>query len=68
VVGGDGQVVDGLYALGPVTRGRFWEITAVPELREQCAAMAQLLVGLSRRPALPPAQLRWVGAAVPSCP
>jgi uncharacterized NAD(P)/FAD-binding protein YdhS len=41
VVGADGSVSEGLYALGPVTRGTFWEITAVPELRVQCAEVAK---------------------------
>jgi uncharacterized NAD(P)/FAD-binding protein YdhS len=25
-----------LYALGPVTRGIFWEITSVPDSRQRC--------------------------------
>jgi uncharacterized NAD(P)/FAD-binding protein YdhS len=32
-----------LYALGPVTRGTFWEITSVPDIREQCWQLARLL-------------------------
>ena len=43
----DGQVFDragqprrGLYALGPPTRGRFWEITAVPWIRANAAKIA----------------------------
>ena len=43
VIGADGSVSEGLYALGPVTRGTFWEITAVPELRVQCAEVAGAL-------------------------
>ena len=38
-----GNPTEGLYALGPVTRGAFWEITAVPELRVQCAEIARRL-------------------------
>ncbi|HET6221401.1 MAG TPA: FAD/NAD(P)-binding protein [Dongiaceae bacterium] len=34
-----------LYALGPVTRGTFWEITSVPDIREQCWNLARLLAG-----------------------
>jgi uncharacterized NAD(P)/FAD-binding protein YdhS len=30
-----------LWALGPLTKGRFWEIIAVPDIREQAAAVAQ---------------------------
>ena len=37
------QSVSGLYALGPLTRGAWWEITAVPELRNQAARFARLL-------------------------
>ena len=29
-----------LWALGPLTKGRYWEITAVPDIREQAAAIA----------------------------
>jgi uncharacterized NAD(P)/FAD-binding protein YdhS len=43
----NGQVLDsaghpqrGLYALGPPTRGRFWEITAVPWIRANAARIA----------------------------
>jgi uncharacterized NAD(P)/FAD-binding protein YdhS len=32
-----------IYALGPVTRGRFWEITSVPDIREQCWRVAALI-------------------------
>ncbi|MDJ0391472.1 FAD/NAD(P)-binding protein [Roseomonas sp. E05] len=34
-----GQPVPGLWALGPLTRGSLWEITAVPEIRAQAAAL-----------------------------
>ena len=30
----------GLWALGPLTKGRYWEIIAVPDIREQAAAVA----------------------------
>jgi uncharacterized NAD(P)/FAD-binding protein YdhS len=33
----------GLFAVGPITRGRFLESTAVPDLRMQCAQLAALL-------------------------
>jgi len=32
-----------IYALGPVTRGLFWEITSVPDIREQCWKVASLI-------------------------
>jgi uncharacterized NAD(P)/FAD-binding protein YdhS len=38
-----------LLAVGPATRGAFWEITAVPDIRGQAAAVAvATLAGLSR--------------------
>jgi uncharacterized NAD(P)/FAD-binding protein YdhS len=30
-----------LWALGPLTKGRYWEIVAVPDIREQAAAVAE---------------------------
>jgi len=39
----DGSPSHGLYALGPLTRGRAFEMTAVPELRVQAAALARAL-------------------------
>ncbi|MCG7362389.1 FAD/NAD(P)-binding protein [Roseomonas sp. ACRSG] len=35
-----GQPVPGLQAIGPLTRGGLWEITAVPEIRNQAALVA----------------------------
>ncbi|HLG83923.1 MAG TPA: hypothetical protein VKY22_23175 [Bradyrhizobium sp.] len=32
-----------LYAIGPLTRAAFWEIIAVPDIRQQCAELAALL-------------------------
>jgi uncharacterized NAD(P)/FAD-binding protein YdhS len=32
---------DKLWALGPLTKGRYWEIVAVPDIREQAAAVAE---------------------------
>ena len=40
----DGKVQPRLYALGPVTKGRFWECTAVPEIRRQAEELAERLV------------------------
>ena len=51
LVGRNGRAA-GLFALGPMTRGRFGEITAVPEIREQCAAVAATIsqaIGTYRR-------------------
>jgi uncharacterized NAD(P)/FAD-binding protein YdhS len=38
-----GRLVPGLHALGPLTRGAWWEVTAVPELRNQAAWFAYAL-------------------------
>jgi uncharacterized NAD(P)/FAD-binding protein YdhS len=38
-----GASSDRLYAIGPVTRGTFWESVAVPDIRAQAAQVAALL-------------------------
>jgi uncharacterized NAD(P)/FAD-binding protein YdhS len=43
-----GQVVPGLHVVGPPRKGTLWETTAVPELRDQAAALAQRLPELVR--------------------
>jgi uncharacterized NAD(P)/FAD-binding protein YdhS len=40
----DGRPAKDLYALGPITKGAFWEIVAVPDLRVACEAMAERLL------------------------
>jgi uncharacterized NAD(P)/FAD-binding protein YdhS len=37
----DGSRFEGVYAVGPVTRGRFFEITAIPEIRVQVAGLLE---------------------------
>jgi uncharacterized NAD(P)/FAD-binding protein YdhS len=37
-----------LFAMGPPTRGTFWEIVAVPEIRSQAVKLAETLGGLER--------------------
>jgi uncharacterized NAD(P)/FAD-binding protein YdhS len=39
----DGTAARRLFALGPPTRGVFWEITAVPDIRNQCRTFASWL-------------------------
>jgi uncharacterized NAD(P)/FAD-binding protein YdhS len=34
-----------LWAMGPLTKGRYWEIIAVPDIREQAAAVAEDIAG-----------------------
>ena len=36
-----------LYTLGPCRKGTVWETTAVPEIREQAAALVELLLASS---------------------
>lgn len=43
LVGSSGYAQAGLFAVGPLTRGAFWEITAVPDIRTQAAAVAQAI-------------------------
>lgn len=45
VLAADGTVSNALFALGPPTRGRHWEITAIPDVRKRSAALAERLVG-----------------------
>ena len=44
LIGHDGVASPRLYAVGPPTRGAFWEITAVPDIRRQCAEVADALL------------------------
>lgn len=37
----EGQAQDDLYAVGPMTRGAFWEVTSVPDIRIQAAEVAE---------------------------
>ena len=62
VLGSGGQASPGLYALGPPTQGRFFEITGVPEIR---AHAERLAARLGRTPQVPFAepQRRRAGAA-----
>ncbi|WP_185961185.1 FAD/NAD(P)-binding protein [Telmatospirillum sp. J64-1] len=47
LIGRDGLAAERLYAVGPVTKGRFWEITAVPDIRRQCEFLASRLAALT---------------------
>jgi uncharacterized NAD(P)/FAD-binding protein YdhS len=38
-VDGASKAGEGLWALGPLTKGEFWEIVAVPDIRGQVAAV-----------------------------
>jgi uncharacterized NAD(P)/FAD-binding protein YdhS len=39
----DGEGWPGLFAAGALTAGRFWEITAVPDIRVQAQKIAQIV-------------------------
>jgi uncharacterized NAD(P)/FAD-binding protein YdhS len=43
VIGRDGMANRRLFALGPMTRGAFWEIVAVPDIRGQAWTLARRL-------------------------
>ena len=43
LLGADGAVVPGLWAVGPLVRGAAWENTAVPELRQEAVTVADRL-------------------------
>lgn len=40
MVGKSGAASERLFAVGPLTRAAFWEVTAVPDIRTQCAGLA----------------------------
>jgi uncharacterized NAD(P)/FAD-binding protein YdhS len=43
-----GAISRRLFAVGPVTKGQFWEMTAVPDIRRQCEVVAAHLASLVR--------------------
>jgi uncharacterized NAD(P)/FAD-binding protein YdhS len=43
IVNTSGVPSERLFAVGPLTRAAFWEIVAVPEIRNQCAELASRL-------------------------
>ncbi|MCW3475851.1 FAD/NAD(P)-binding protein [Limobrevibacterium gyesilva] len=47
-----GAISRRLFAVGPVTKGTFWEMTAVPDIRRQCELLAQHLAALVGAPAV----------------
>ncbi len=42
-IGRDGKAMDDLLVIGPMTRGAFWEIVAVPDIRRQAWSIARRL-------------------------
>jgi len=51
-VGEDGRPTPGLYALGALTEGRFFEVAGLPEIRAQAHALAAALSKAEAAPAL----------------
>jgi uncharacterized NAD(P)/FAD-binding protein YdhS len=45
VIDAEGRASERLFAIGPMSQAAFWEITAVPDIRLQTAALAQHLRG-----------------------
>jgi uncharacterized NAD(P)/FAD-binding protein YdhS len=43
LIGQSGRASQRLYAVGPLTRAAFWEIVAIPDIRQQCAKLATLI-------------------------
>jgi uncharacterized NAD(P)/FAD-binding protein YdhS len=43
-----GAISRRLFAVGPVTKGAFWEMTAVPDIRRQTEKLAEYLAGLAK--------------------
>ena len=62
MLGKDGSISRRLFAVGPVTKGTFWEMTAVPDIRQQAEFLAGQLAALVRPArAAAPAILRRIG-------
>jgi uncharacterized NAD(P)/FAD-binding protein YdhS len=45
LIDNDGVASERLFAIGPLTRAAFWEIIAIPDIRNQCVALADHLAG-----------------------
>ena len=48
LIDAQGKAAQDLFAIGPITRGTFWEITAVPDIRVACEALADHLLPTGR--------------------
>ena len=49
VIDAQGRPSDRIFAIGPVSRAAFWEITAIPDIRNQTAGLAGRLIAASGR-------------------
>lgn len=48
VIDARGVASDRIFAIGPASRAAFWEITAIPDIRDQVAGLARRLVAAAR--------------------
>ncbi len=53
LLGRDGTISRRLFAVGPVTKGAFWEMTAVPDIRQQAEFMAERIAAICKPVATP---------------
>jgi len=53
LIDADGKPAKDLFAIGPITRGTFWEITAVPDIRIACETLAEHLLPADRAETAP---------------
>ena len=44
ILDADGQASASIFLVGPLLKARFWEATAVPELRQHAATLARKLL------------------------
>jgi len=51
LVAANGRPSDRIFGVGPVTRPRFWEIIAIPDIRNQCTGLAERLLAQARNTA-----------------
>lgn len=49
----DGSISRRLYAVGPVTKAAFWEMTAAPDIRRQCEFLGEFLAAQLGAPVFP---------------
>jgi len=61
VLDADGRPSATLYTIGWLRRGELWESLAIPELRDQAAALAARFTAGAAPPSLWQAQHRWAG-------
>jgi len=52
IVDANGTPSHRLFAVGPLTRAAFWEIIAIPDIRNQCTGLAALLSRSTAEPQL----------------